>query len=238
MDKPVLLTSNHRDGLKTPALPAGSNRQMMKSILNIQPDGSLKGEITVSLKGGFAENTRSRMRNLPREQEKELVKNVFKAQGYVGSGDFDKEDPKALLDSYRYGAKFEVKEFLHLPGPGAFAIVPLFNSEAPIYAYLATAMADDEEHFDTACANGHSEEEFTYQFPKGTKIVAIPSDFKLSNDFVSYSASYRRKGNTLNVHRVIDDRTPGNVCTPAITAAYKQFAAKVLPNLRAQVIFQ
>lgn len=70
------------------------------------------------------------------------------------------------------------------------------------------------------------------------KILAVPDNMKIANDFLSYEAQYRLKGNVLTVKRVFDDKTKGNVCSPAVTAAYKAFAKKVVPNVRAQVVYR
>jgi hypothetical protein len=42
----------------------------------------------------------------------------------------------------------------------------------------------------------------------------------------------------LTVTRRVDDHTRGNVCAPEIAAEYKAFAAKVLQDIRAQVVYK
>jgi hypothetical protein len=37
---------------------------------------------------------------------------------------------------------------------------------------------------------------------------------------------------------VVEDRTPGPVCAPAVAADYKQFSAGVRKDLRAQLLYQ
>ena len=69
-------------------------------------------------------------------------------------------------------------------------------------------------------------------------MLAIPENLAVSNDFLSYRATYRLKGNTLRVKRILDDKTHGNVCPPAMSSAYKQFATKVLQNVKAQVVYK
>ena len=95
-----------------------------------------------------------------------------------------------------------------------------------------------EESVDTVCWSGTSVEEYTYRFPRNLKIVSVPDDMKIANDFLSYRATYRLKGNTLTVKRSIDDRTPGNICTPAMASAYKKFAIQAARNVKAQVIYK
>jgi transglutaminase-like putative cysteine protease len=236
-DKPVLLVDGFKEGARTPTLPVGTNQQHMKTVVKISSDGSITGSIEVTLKGIFAASARAQLRHMSKDQEEDLVKNVFKSNGYIGSGKFDKEDPKELLDTYKYKVIFEMKEFIQRPGAGAFSIYPLFSSEAPVYGFLRAAV-EPEETVDVACSSGASVEEYTYQFPKNMKILSIPENMTTSNAFLSYKATYRLKGDTLAVKRTFDDKTHGNICSPETSAAYKVFAAKVLPNAKMQVLYK
>jgi transglutaminase-like putative cysteine protease len=235
--KPVLLVDGFKEGMKTPIPPIGSNRQHMKSVVKIGADGTARGEIEVSLNGAFAENTRASLRHMPKDQIDDAVENVFRSMGYIGSGKVKQDDPKELLDTYHYKVHFEVKELVQLPGPSAFYIYPLFSSEAPVHGYLSAA-TEPEETVDTACWSGTSVEEYTYQFPKNMKILSVPDDMKISNDFLTYQATYRLKGSMLTVKRTFDDRTPGNICSPAMASAYKKFAIQAAKNVKAQVVYK
>lgn len=237
-DKPVLLVDNFRDGARTPPQAVGRNTQAMKTRVEIQPDGSARGRVDVALGGIFAATARAGMRQMKKDAEADMVRNYYKALGHIGSGSFEREDPAGLLDTYRYGAQFEVKELIQYPGTGAFAITPLFYNAAPIVSYVASAMQQEEEPVDTTCHSGRTEEEYVYVLPKGMKLISVPDNIKVANSFLSYEATYRRKGNTLTVRRIIDDRTPGNVCSPQMMAEYRELAKKILPNLKAQVIYR
>ena len=236
-DKPVLFVQDYREGVRTPAVPVGTDRQRMKTVININPDGSVKGDITVELEGMFAARARAGLRHMPREVEEELVNRVLKRQGYIGSGTLQKADPTELAAMYEYKVKLELKDFIRLPGAGAFEVRPLFSTEAPVQRFLRAAL-EPIETVDVACTSGYSAEEYRYKFPKGVEILAIPEDMSISNDFLSYTAVYRLEGSELTVKRVIDDRTPGNVCSPAIFRAYKEVAAKALQNVRSQVVYK
>ncbi len=236
-DKPVLLVDGSRESARTPVPTPGRNRQEMKTIATISADGSVRGEVQVALKGEFAVTTRAWMRTMPKEQEEELVKNVLQGQGYVGSGSLERPDAKALLDSYQYKVKFEMQNFVQRPGAGAFSINPFFYSDAPVAAFLQEAIRPAEE-VDIACSSGLSSEEYVYRLPKNMKILAVPDDLVLKNDFLAYRASYKLSGNTLTVKRVFDDRTRGNVCSPAVMKAYRDFATKVMSNVKAQVVYK
>lgn len=236
-DKPVLLVDGHRDGVKTPALAFGISRQSTKTAIKIAADGSATGSIDVDLKGMFAANTRAWMRHLPKDREDEMVKGVLRGGGYIGSGKIENDDPAELLDSHRYKVNFEIKDFISLPGAGAFHIRPLFTSEAPVHGFLTQAH-EPVETVDIACSNGSTFEEYRYEFPKGVKIISVPDNMAVSNDELSYRATYKLAGNTLTVTRAVEDKTRGNICSPETVRTYNQIALKALPNLKAQVVYK
>jgi Domain of Unknown Function with PDB structure (DUF3857)/Transglutaminase-like superfamily len=236
-DKPVLLVEGHRDGAKTPALAFGTNRQSMKTIVKIAADGSASGTIEVDLQGMFAVNTRAWMRHMPKDREDELVANALRGTGFIGSGKIDKDDPTALIDSHRFKVSFDIKDFVSLPGAGAFPIRPLLSTEAPVYRFLAQAQEPDEA-VNVSCSNGSTIEEYRFEFPKGMKILSIPDNTSFANEILSYRATYKLAGNTLNVTRTVEDRTRGNVCTPDTTRTFKAIALKALSNMKAQVVYK
>lgn len=238
LDKPVLHVDNYRDGTRTPPLPIGTNQQYMKTHVRFQADGSATGSVEVELKGMLAATSRERFRRTAKDIESELVKRVFRSDGYIGSGEFSHDNPKALLDSYRYSATFDVKDLINIPGPGAFVIKPLFFSEMPIASFVGQALTELDEVDAAVCSSARSTEEYIYEFPKGMKLLAAPDNVKLASGPLAYSATYTLKNNTLTVVRVFDDRTPNNVCSAAELAASQQFAQRVKPNFRAQVVYK
>jgi transglutaminase-like putative cysteine protease len=237
-DKPVLLVDGFRAGLKTPAAPAGTNAQTMKTRIRIDDDGSVAGDVDVTLKGVFAADSRASLRNLSKDDAEELVRNVLQAQGYVGDGVFDKDDPTALVDTFHYKASFTFKNFTQLPGAGAFAVRPVFYSNAPVARFASDGPGESETLDAFACSNGESLEQYEFTFPKKMKVLAVPENMSLSSANLTYESTYRLKGNELTVTRRIDDHTRGNVCAPAIAAEYKAFAAKVLQDIKAQVVYK
>ena len=236
-DKHVLLVDGSKPDARTPPWPVGANQQKTKTVVRILPDGSATAEIEVSLKGMFAADARAHLRHMSKEVEEELVKNVLKGSGHIGSGTFEKSDPTALLDTYQYKVRLEMKDLIQRPGAGGFAIVPLFYSEAPISRFTQVVV-EPLESVDVACWGGASTEEYRFEFPKDMKILAVPDNLTIKKDALTYHASYLLKGNTLTVKRAIDDRTQGNVCTPQTAATYQTFATKALQNIKAQVVYK
>ena len=235
-DKPVLLVEGYKDGAKTPVPPVGSNKQLVKSVFKFAPDGAVSGDIDISLHGISAVQTRSWARDMTKETEEDLVKNMYRQQGMIGSGKLVKDDPKELTDNYHYKASFNAEKFIKLPGAGAFYIHPPLNVSTPIYSFLQATM--EPETVDVTCSSINATEEYTIELPKTVKVLSIPDNLKVANDFVAYSASYKLKGNILSVKRTLDDRTPGNVCKPQVFIEYKKIAEKALDNMKEQVLYK
>jgi transglutaminase-like putative cysteine protease len=235
-DKPVLLVEGYKDGVKTPADPIDANHQYLKNVVTVHADGSATSEVEVRLKGWYAVAARERMKELRKEIEDQTVRNVLRSFGYVGTGTLDYSKPEGLSDTYNYSAKLSIKDFVQRPGAGAFVIAPMLG-ERTIAAIMQNSL-DPEEEYPAYCTSVFSVEEYIYRFPPEIKIIAVPETFKLANDFLSYSVVYDLKGETLTVKRELDDKSKGNVCAPAIAIAYKDFAAKVLPSLKSQVLYK
>ncbi|CUI08594.1 Transglutaminase-like enzymes, putative cysteine proteases [Janthinobacterium sp. CG23_2] len=237
-DKPALMVDGFKEGLKTPAAPAGSNVQTMKTRIRINDDGSVSGNVDVALKGQYALGLREGLRNASKENMDDMVKNVLKGMGYTGTGKFEGDDPAALTNTLNYKASFEFKNFTQFPGAGAFVIHPVFVSSAPVARFTAVGADDEATPTEFACSNGASLEEYVFTFPKKMKVLAVPDNMTFKSANISYKASYRLKGNQLTVTREVDDHTRGNVCAAAIAEEYKAFSKKVLPNLKAQVVYK
>ncbi len=236
-DKPVLLMEGYREGAKTPVPPVGTNRQGMKSVMKIAPDGSATGTVEVIQKGENAIQMRAWARKMTKEWEDDLIKEVFRAQGMIGSGKFEKEDPTALIDTYRYKVDLSAEKYIKLPGAGAFYIYPPPGTASSIHEFLKDSM-EPEKEADVVCSSRTATEEFVIELPVGMKVLSVPEDLKVANDFLTYEASYKLNGNVLTVKRSLDDRTRGNVCPPQVFVEYKKFGDQVMDNLKSPVLYK
>jgi transglutaminase-like putative cysteine protease len=236
-DKPVLLVEGFRDGVKTPVSPIGSNRQNSKTTMKIALDGSVSGSIEVYQNGQGASQSRSWARKITKDVEDDMVKNMFRQQGMIGSGKFEKDDPTGLANTYHYKASFNAEKFIKLPGAGAFYIYPPIGIVPSIQDLLRSTL-EPEKEADVTCFSGTALEDYVIELPKTVKVLSIPDNLKVANDFVSYTANYKLKGNVLTVKRTVDDRTKGNVCSPQFSAEYKKIAEKVMDNLKEQVLYK
>lgn len=236
-DKPVLLVEGFREGAKTLAPPIGSNRQHAKSALKIASDGSVSGSIEVFQNGQGAAQTRAWARKITKDVEEDMVKNMLRGQGMIGSGKIEKDDPTELANTYHFKASLNAKKFLKLPGAGAFYIFPPLSIATPIFGFVQSAM-EVEKEADIVCGSIAAVEDYIIELPKTVKVLSIPDDMKVANDLLSYAATYKLKGNILVVKRTLDDRVKGNVCPPQMFSEYKKIAEKVMDNLKEQVLYK
>jgi transglutaminase-like putative cysteine protease len=235
-DKPVLLVGVSREGAKTPVDPVGSNQERTVIRLKISPDGSVSGTSEVFQKGQRAAQMRAMARTMTKEVEQDLVKNMLRSQGMIGSGRFEKDDPTALSSSYNYKVSLGVEKFARVPGPGAFSIHPIVFGGSIAGAVLSSMEPEKAE--DIACSNVTAIEEYTIEFPAGVKVLSVPDNMKISNAFLSYEAKYQLEGSVVTAKRMLDDRTKGNVCAPEMMLEYKRFAEKVMDDLKAQILYK
>lgn len=244
IEKPVLLVDNFQEGLKIPLIKVGYEQETTKTIINIQQDGSVKGEVKVKTQGRSAAGMRNYFKDMTNETKEKMVEKTLERYGYIGNGSFKMDNITSdtpLSDKNEYHATFEFKDFIQRPGTGAFKIDPVFFSSLPIYNLISSEIKDDEDEIpadEVICHSSLSKEEYVYNFPKNIKILSIPENANINEKYLSYKATYTLKNNTLNVVRILDSNTPYHVCPGNIDKLYKNFSKKVLQNLKMQVVYQ
>lgn len=238
--KPVLRVDQPELAARTPGPAKLANRQRLDTQVVVLEDGSLKGSMKVELSGQPAIQFRAGTRELTEKDAGELVKNVFQRGGIQASGSFRQDDPKPLRSQHAYQVEFEARQAL--PVPGAFALAPMFINPLPVTSLVGSGGVDiadvDKDEGDGMCTGGRSEEIYRIEFPKAMKVLAVPQDFRLESNGSRYEATYRLEGNVLHARRLVEDVTEGPVCSGDYNRAYAEFARKVLPNLKAQVVYQ
>lgn len=235
--KPVLHVAHYKEGTKTP-VPAKAAEQKVISKLQIDAEGNLSGSVEVVLKGDVAVGAREWARKLTRNQEDDMVKNMFRSWGMAASGTLEKDDPTDLTDSYRFKVNItKVEKYLKFANSGAFYIFPLFSGGISIYQVVPSGLEPDVK-VDTTCTSGVSEEEYTIVLPPKMKVLSVPSKLDVSNRYQHYKASYVLKKNVLTVKRSLDDRTPKAVCSAEESSDFIKLGAKVTENLKAQVLYK
>ncbi len=236
-DKPVILTTGYNGIQHTPPTNWKDNGTVTRAVLTIKPDGSASGETKFTMQGIFSNQTRAILTYLPPNLEQELVRRSLVKSGYTGTGTLNLGDPSKPTDIYHYSESFKVTDAMNVPGPGAFTIKEIGGGNLIAKSVSASANAP-KRTVDFACMGGYMKQFYTLHMPHNVKILAIPSDVHLKGWHATYSATYKRTGNTITVARVLDDMTPGNVCTPKDSAAFKPFAIRVMKDLHSQILYK
>jgi transglutaminase-like putative cysteine protease len=236
-DKQVLLVGNYSETMRTPQQAVDTNEQVLKSLMKINADGSIQGNTAVSLRGIYATKARQGFRSYSKDQEKDIIQTSFNKNGAKADGSFTKEDPTALIDTFSYSGNYNVKGFFQFNKTGPITLAPIFFNFAPLSSFL-TEIDEDNLQFDVACNSGKSVEEFTYEFPDEIEIISIPENMTISNKTLSYSASYKLEDNLLTIQRTFDDKTLGNICTPAVLKENNALVKKAWQNYKEQIIYK
>ena len=234
-DKPALLVSHYKEGMKTPSMSQYGHEQRMKTTIWIKPDGSATGETEITMKGIPAITARALMRQIPTTQEEYLVKTLLDSQGLHGTGTLKKDDPTPLLDTYKLSVSFKLDDFVTVGTATGMLIRPVIGIVIPIEAFLKEAYdaLPNKRHI---CSGGMSNEEYILEFPESLKIIAVPKDFEFSNTMIDYKATYRKSDNTLVVRRELKDKTATSTCTPEYAAEYKKAILNVAKDLKSQIL--
>lgn len=236
-DKPVLAAV---PGLpeRTPANP-GPHEQVMETVMTLRDDGGATGTVKVQLRGRFAIEMREAFRRVTRDQLQNMVKEVFAGGNLQATGTVTHEDPQALLDTFSYEASFDVKRLLNATGAGGFSLAPMFVAPASIARFVQGAMAENSGNHEGSCSSGRSVERYTVNLAPRMEVLAVPENAGFNSRLVGYESTVTRPGpREVQVQRVLDDRTPGNVCSAETRREFRDAMAPVLDDIRQQVLYR
>lgn len=233
-EKPVLLVSSYREGMKTPSTALG-HEQIIRTRIRINADGSASGNARMKLKGLPAIVARATLRAIPSGQDELLAKKMLVGQGMRGKGTLEKDDPAPLLDTYNLNLSFSLEDYVTTGSPTGIVVKPVTSSFFPIERLVAAAY-EPVPNKNQMCLGGSSTEEYILEFPESLKIMAIPNDYQLTTASIDYRSTYQMTDNTLTVRREFKDKTKSNVCSPELMAGYKKAALDIVRDLKAQVL--
>ncbi len=236
-DKPVIHTAHFAEIQHTPPVDYRQNWSHLTTVIDIHADGSADGETRVEASGVGATELRTLFSYLQPNLEERLIRAELARNGFTGTGTLTKADPAAMAPTYRYSSKYRLTDVINLPGPGAMPIRSPLSGPQSIASFIAGADEPDRT-VDFACYGALAHEDFTVHFPKGTEVLAVPRNVEQKGRNMTYRATYQIKGDTVTAVREVEDRTAGNVCTPADAAALKAFAPAVRRDLRAQILYR
>jgi hypothetical protein len=234
--KPVVHSANFAGIRRTPPTDYKANISRMKMVLKIQEDGSADGETQNEETGILAGGIKTAMAYIQPNMEDIVVRSILAGSGYTGTGSLIRTESRELTDRYTYGLKYHLKNAMNLPGPGAIHLAPILPSGIPIQAAIQDLNLP-ERTLNFGCFGGIATEEYTLHLPKNIKIITLPKDVHLSSSKVSYDSTYRRNDNTVSAIRKLEERIPGNLCTPDDDKEFRPLGRAILKDLKAQIIY-
>jgi transglutaminase-like putative cysteine protease len=234
--KPVLHVGTWREDARTP-VPLPARQQSTHSRWKLAADGSLSGTVKVAYQGDAAIAMRQWVRQQPQASQPDLVRDMLRGMGLNGQGKVELPDALALDQRYEITLTIDrIERFVRLPGPGAFYVLPLAGGTT-VGSMVVPDDGTPVRHA-SACTSGTAIETYEIELPKGMKVSGLPPAAKWANSVQRYEASYVQKGQTLQVRRSLEDRTPTAVCSAATGEEYRQMNGRVIDNLKAQVLYR
>jgi len=236
-DKPVLLVEDYKSAKKTPKQEPGTNYQLVESNMKVGKDGSVSGDIKVSVKGRPAISMRANWRQATKQQIDDWLENAFSSQNQKGSATATYDDAEPMLSTFSLAIDFKSPEFIKTSGTNGFYPGALLSTPMSIYSLLDYSQ-EPMTGEDMACGSGHSIERLKYEFPEDLKIIAVPDDFEVNENNIFYKADFELNKNILTVIREVNDSTPGNVCSSDFYNKQRLTLVDVYETLDSQIIYQ
>jgi transglutaminase-like putative cysteine protease len=225
--------------LDTIALPAASITHSTVLIsMKTQGDGTVEGSAIVRETGAMEIIGRVTMANLSEGQEAPFASHLLAISGQIGSGGFEKGDPRDLSKPYEYRTTFSLPNLIRLPGPGAFTFPTGFHSMSSIGGMPQVVIQKERNFALSGCADNSKYEDYTLELPMHLKITRMPTNVDVKTVIGSYKSTYELKDRTLHVVREFT-MSPGTAtCSLDQYKKLRALIQYVSKDLRAQVIYQ
>lgn len=235
--KPVILVNQYREGERI-SMTRPVPTQRVKGKVNLLPDGSAEGDISVDLTGEFAIGMRGAMRGVTREDSERSLSDTYDPDGSgAGYAKWVKiDDAKALTDSFSYQLKFKLPRVM-APGSGSMPLfTPVATPGAP--AMLAAGSIGESGAKETVCSAGNSYEDVEFRFPPSRQLLSVPKNTQYKSALLTYSEKYTRKGHVIQVSRKYLDTTPGPLCDDLIQKQYQGLAKALVEKVDGQLLYK
>ncbi|MEK9777236.1 MAG: DUF3857 domain-containing protein, partial [Quisquiliibacterium sp.] len=235
VDKPVVLLNDGKIG-RTPIVKAEENVSVSDVSLEIQPDGSIKGNSSVTMTGHLEHYSRySRFSSQSRHQPL-VIKALLERFNEAGTGSLTYTDPTAIDKPYRLVGQFILEPLTSMPGRGGLAF-PIGLSPGFIY-WAGMNSPAAEQRFPKTCTSQTYEDRISMTFPSNVEIEEIPKGVRFNQGGIRYESRYKQSGRTVTAHRSLRVQHASSVCGAKEHQEWKSFYRVLQRDVRAQIIYR
>ena len=233
MGKPVLLAKTGALA-RTPSMQPERNRTV--TSFGVRKDGRSSFNVEKIAEGAIAEPYRQAVRETRQSDRRLFVQQMLQGLGQKGDGVFDPGKVDATDNAYAMRIAGNSHNFADLPGPTGLATS--FNFWGGMGETLFAFAQEPVRTQDFVCQAIDTEDETGFMFADGIRIIALPKNLTLQDDYFTYSASYARRGNSVTVKRRVQFRNKGMVCSAADYRRMQPVLDRILRDLKTQLIIE
>jgi transglutaminase-like putative cysteine protease len=230
--KPVVhATSGGQSLRRTPILPPGATSVSVKTATKIDLTGRISGETKTVASGPYSVTLRLIGQTILARGPENAAAAQLQALGVPGTGTFELGPPGDLSPDYAILGRFEVPEpqpqLLAGAGFGMIGGLRVIQTTGdllmgPLWNFKLTG--DDP----TPCYSGHTDEVLSFEPPAGKHVVKLPSDTKIADDHLHFTAHWSLDGRTVLLRRDFDVTIDQPLCEGEV----RKSAAKELSAIR------
>lgn len=237
--KNALVTRGLKNGsgiIKTPESSADKSNIHSVTDIIIDDQGTAKCKTVTRARGALGLYLRGLIDIIPPGQEKVLAKQLLASVGHEGEGNISSSNPRDLTrEDIEITTEFTIQNAMLLPGPGAFLLPELHLRPIKV----VVPMTRLPERKTAMVYSRYSKTEITnITFPESAKILTLPKDVSVANQYGGYSASYTQEGQTVKIERNIWSEVPRGLCTPDIYPTVQEIGNLVMRDLRSQILYE
>jgi hypothetical protein len=237
-DKPVVHTKGFSEIKRTPPTNARTNKSAIRAEIRVDSDGNATAKSELIALGAHAGALRALTSSLPPQDIEMHVRRNLGASGQSGTGSVKWQDPYAAAESFVINADIKLENTALIPGPAGLTIPSGYRIGRSLKS-IVDGLSGQSLKIPYPCAAETLNEETTVFIPATAKVLAIPKGISIKNTRATYTAEYRREGNTIIVKRHYETKPNArNLCSGQDGAEAKEFWKQISRDLKSQIVYE
>lgn len=239
--KPMVVASAMSAGLgKTPLVPPGLAKVMVKTVLTLDKDGTLSGTTTTTASGPYAINLRLLNVGIQGLGPTAVTK-LLTAMGYENpTGSFTQNSPVGFAPDYTISSTFKTsgwgdnlsgKDSFYLPHGLMLLDLPGDNVMGPL---SPGKLKSDEP---TLCFSAEQSEDVSLKAPPGYQFNGLPNNIRVEMPNLLFVANWSLAGDTLSLHREFTSKIDQPLCSGSIRTQSAAALKRIADSYQQQISF-